>query len=73
MIGKPHPLRRHLVEVGSLQHFLAVTSKVSISQIIGENVDDVGALRILPIALMPNKERNKIVNRTEKRVIFVVP
>jgi hypothetical protein len=42
MIGEPHAFLSHLVQEWSINILLAVTSKISIAQIICKNVNDVG-------------------------------
>ena len=44
MPGKPHALGSQLVEMRGSQFSLSVAPEVSVSQIVGEDVDDVGWL-----------------------------
>jgi hypothetical protein len=42
MIGETHAFLSHLIQEWSINILLAVTSKISIAQIICKNVNDVG-------------------------------
>ena len=42
VIGEPHSLGRHAVEVWGLHHFLPVASEIPVSEIVSHDVDEVG-------------------------------
>ncbi len=41
VIGETQPLGRHAVEIGGLDDLLTVTTQVSVTEVIGHDVDDV--------------------------------
>lgn len=44
MLGEADSLGSHAVEVGCFDDLLTVASEVTVAEIIGENIDDVGLL-----------------------------
>lgn len=49
MVDKPHPLRGHSIEMGSLDFILPIATQVPAPQVIGQDKDEIGSagLRVL--------------------------
>jgi hypothetical protein len=41
MIGEAEPLLGHSIEIWSLKLFLTITSKISVSQIVSHDIDNI--------------------------------
>jgi hypothetical protein len=41
MLGKPHPIGRKSVYIGSFNQFLTVTAKVTIAKVVGQDINNV--------------------------------
>ena len=42
MLGEADALLRHAIEAGRADEFLAVAAEVTVAEIVGEEIDDVG-------------------------------
>lgn len=42
--GEFYPLGRHTIEVGSLDDFLSIAPEITVSEIVSEDVNDIGLL-----------------------------
>ena len=63
MIGELHPLSRHPVDVRRLDNFLSETSQVSITEIVGHDINDV--------RLFGCFRRNKTQARYRQQKVFI--
>ncbi len=46
VIGKKHPGLSHFIEIWGFENLLSVATQITIAQIIGQDVDDVGPGRV---------------------------
>ncbi len=44
MLGEPYSFTGQTVDMRGLKQFLAVTTQVSVAQVVGQNIDDIGLL-----------------------------